>query len=68
MGNMISNAGSINKMIDDKIQLGNKAYYINSRLPPGIRLLSHMAKMKIYKSLIRPVIAYRGETWTLARK
>lgn len=47
MGNMINNAGSINKMIHDGIQLRNKAYYVNSRLL-GIRLISHMAKMKIY--------------------
>ena len=32
LGNMIDNEGSINTTIHDRIQIGNRTYYANSRL------------------------------------
>ena len=54
-------------MIHDRMQIGNRAYYINNRLLRR-KLISHKAEMKIYKKLIRPVVAYGGETWALEKK
>ena len=59
-----------NKMnieIAEKIAKGNKAYYANSKLIKS-KLLKKNTKMKIYKTMIRPVITYSSETWTLTAK
>ena len=62
MGNMTDNEGCTNTTYD-RTQTGNRAYNANSRL-----LRSKVnTKMKIYKTLISPVVAYGGETCTLAK-
>ena len=67
LGNTIDNEGHINTTIHDKIQIGNKAYYANSSLLRS-KLVSCNTKIKIDKSLIRPVITYGGKAWTLTKK
>jgi hypothetical protein len=59
-----NNQGSIsnadNKMdieIAEKIAEGNKAYYAKSKLIKS-KLLKKNAKMKIYKTVIGPVVTY----------
>ena len=59
-----------NKMnieIAEKIAKVNKAYYANSKLIKS-KLLKENTKMKIYKTLIRPVVTYSSEAWTLTAK
>jgi len=49
-----------NKMnieIAEKIAKGNKAYYTNSKIIKS-KLLKKNTKMKIYKTMIRPVVTY----------
>jgi hypothetical protein len=43
---------------------GNKAYYANSQLLRSA-LLSRSTKLKLYRTLIRPVVTCAPETWTL---
>jgi hypothetical protein len=50
-----------------KIPKGNKAYYANSKLIKS-KLLKKNTKTKIHKTIIRPVVTYSPETWTLAAK
>ena len=50
-----------------RIQLGDSPYYANSRLL-RTKLISHNAKIKIYKIFIWPVVAYKDEKWTLEEK
>jgi hypothetical protein len=45
----------------------NRAYFALIKLLKS-RLLSPKTKMQIYKMLIRPVLTYASETWTLTKK
>jgi hypothetical protein len=43
---------------------GNKAFYANMRMFQD-KLLSKRSKLKLYWSVIRPVVTYACETWVL---
>jgi hypothetical protein len=46
---------------------GNKAFYANKRMFQD-KLLSKRSKLKLYWSVIRPVVTYTCETWVLKEK
>ena len=50
--------------IAERIVKGNKAYCTNAKLIKS-KFLKRNTKMKIYKTIIRPVVMYSSETWTL---
>jgi uncharacterized Rmd1/YagE family protein len=60
LGNIIGNNN--NKCIKDRIMMGNKAnrQLINSSL------ISRSSKLQVYRTLVRPVVTYGSESWTLA--
>jgi len=45
----------------------DRAYYANAKLIKS-KFLKKNTKMKIYKMMIRPVVTYSSETWTLTAK
>jgi hypothetical protein len=53
--------------IQDRIQAGNKAYYANQMMLKN-RYINRGAKMRIYKTLIRPVVTYGCESWTVKKE
>ena len=55
---------SIEDEIKERIALGNKAFFANKRMFQS-KLISKMAKYKLYCSVIGPVVIYVCETWTL---
>jgi hypothetical protein len=57
----------LNIEIAERIVKSNKAYYANAKLINS-KFLKGNTKMKIYKTIIRPVITYSSETWTLTAK
>jgi len=44
--------------------MGNKAYYANRQLVNS-SLVSTSSKLEIYRTLVRPVVTYGSESWTL---
>ncbi|PSN40557.1 hypothetical protein C0J52_10400 [Blattella germanica] len=57
---MIDNELKMRVSVMDRIQAGNRAYYAN------LKLLKN--KLQIYLTLIRPVVTYGAETWTLTKE
>jgi hypothetical protein len=64
LGNIIGNTNNNNKCIKDRIVKGNKAYYANRQLVNS-SLISRSSKLQIYRTLVRPVVTYGSESWTL---
>jgi len=50
--------------IKERIAIGNKVYFANKKMFQS-RLISKRAKLKLEYSVIRPVVTYSCETWTL---
>ena len=63
LGNITSNTNN-NKCIKERIVMGNKAYYANRQLFNS-SLTSRNSKLQIYRTLVRPVVTYGSESWTL---
>jgi len=57
LGSILNADNKMNTEIAEKIANGNKAYYVNSKLIKS-KLLKKNTKMKIYKTMIRPVVTY----------
>jgi hypothetical protein len=63
-GNIIENKNRDDRCIKERIQAGNKAYYANLQMLKRKRI-SRRSKLQIYKTLVRPIVTYGAETWTL---
>jgi hypothetical protein len=63
LGNIIENNRN-DGCIKERIQTGNKAHYANLQMLKS-KIISRRSKLQIYKTLIRPVVTYGAETWTL---
>ena len=50
--------------IKERITLGNKAFFANKKIFQN-KLISKNAKLKLYFSVIKPVVTYACETWIL---
>ena len=55
---------SIEEEIQYRITLGNKAYYAKQFFFKS-RLISKKSKLKLYWSVIRPIVTYGCEEWVL---
>lgn len=66
LGVPINYKNNRNAEVKAKIQAGNRAYYANKHLLRD-RQITKRSKMKIYKSLIRPVITYAAEVLCMTR-
>ena len=67
LGTLISNDNSAQKEIQRRIVAGNRTYFAALSLFRN-RLLSRATKIRLYKTLIRPVVTYGAETWTMTKK
>jgi len=64
LGTTLTNQISIAEEIKSRLRLGNACYYSVQNLLSS-RLLSKNVKMKIYRTIILPVVLYGCETWSL---
>jgi hypothetical protein len=64
MGSTVNNSYNISNEIRYRIMLGNKCYFSLINLLKS-KNISRVAKCKMYKTVIRPVVTYRAETWAI---
>ena len=64
LGTTLTNKNSIQEEIKSRLKLGNACYYSVQNLFSS-SLLSKKLKVKIYRTIILPVVLYGCETWSL---
>ena len=62
LGSLLTNESSIQEEIKCRLKAGNLCYYPVQTLLSS-KLLSKNLKIKIYKTIILPVVLYGCETW-----
>jgi len=67
LGTLISNDTSVDKGIQRRILAGNRTYFVAISLF-RILLLTRATKILLYKTLIRPVVSYVAEAWTMTKR
>jgi hypothetical protein len=67
LGSILNADNKMNSEIPERIVKGNKAYQAKRKIIKW-KFLKRNTKMKIYKTIIRPVVTYSSETWTLTAK
>jgi hypothetical protein len=63
----MNQTNSISSEIQARILSGNRRYYAYGKLMKS-RALSRSSKLKLYRSLKRPVVIYGCEAWTLTNR
>ena len=64
LGTALTNQNSIQKEIKSRLNLGNACYHSVQNLLSS-SLLSKNLNIKIYRTIILPVVLYGCETWSL---
>ena len=64
LGTTLTNKNSIQEEIKSRLKIGNACYYSVKNLLSS-SLLSKKLKIKIYRTIILPVVLYGCETWSL---
>ena len=64
MGTTLTNQNSIPEEIKSRLRSGNSCYHSVQNLLSS-RFLSKNLKIKIYRTIILPVVLYGCETWSL---
>ena len=64
VGSIINDTNSIEEGVKEKIALSIKAYYVNLKFFKS-RLVTEISKLKLYTTVIRPILTYASETWVL---
>jgi len=64
LGRTLTNQNSIAEEIKSRLRLGNACYHSVQNLLPS-KLLSKNLKIKIYRTIILPIVLYGCKTWSL---
>ena len=67
LGNVINEEGRSSECVKNKIQqTGNRIYAANHHMLKS-KVIKRSVEMQIYKTLLRPVVTYGSQTWTLTK-
>jgi hypothetical protein len=64
---MVNTNNTIEDERKERISAGNKAYFAHKMLFMSMTL-SKKSKLKLYNSVIRPILSYASETWVLEKQ
>jgi hypothetical protein len=64
LGSFVNHNNTIEEEIKERIVAGNNASYVNRKMFQS-KVLSRKSKLKLYRTLIRPILRYASETWVL---
>jgi hypothetical protein len=64
LGSIINDSNSIEEEIKERIALDIKTYYANQKFFKS-RLVTKHSKLKLNRSVIRPIVTNASETWVL---
>jgi len=64
LGAIVNGNNTLEEEIRERIAKGNKAFYANQSLVRS-NLVSRKSKLKLYWSVIRPIVVYGCETWVI---
>jgi uncharacterized Fe-S radical SAM superfamily protein PflX len=64
VGSIVNDSNSNEEEIKERISLGTKAYHANQKFFNS-RLVTKYSKLKLYRTVIRPIVTYASETWVL---
>jgi hypothetical protein len=62
LGSVLTESNSIIAEINERIKKGNATYYKNRKSLTS-KLLTRNIKLRLYLTLIRPIVTYGAETW-----
>jgi hypothetical protein len=65
LGTVLNSENLIKEEINNCIMSGNRAYFARVKLLNST-ILSRHSKVKLYRTLIRPIVTYGSETWTMS--
>jgi len=64
LGSTVNTGNSIEEEIKERIVAGNRAHHVHKKLFTS-KLISRNIKLRLYNTLIRPIVTYASETWVL---
>ena len=64
LGSTVNTDNTIEEEIKEKTDVGNKAFFPKEKIFQS-KFISKNAKLKLYFSVIRPLVTYACETWIL---
>jgi hypothetical protein len=67
LGSILNADNKMNTEVAKRTAKGNKAYCANVKIIKSKCLMKN-TKMRLYETMIRPVVTYSSETWTLTAK
>lgn len=65
LGVLVDRSGRRREEIESRIKAGNRAFYANKKLLVS-KQITKSTKIKIYRTLIRPVVTYAAETLSIS--
>jgi hypothetical protein len=67
LGSLVTADNNISAEIQARLMARNRCYYALQNVLKS-KTLSQKAKLNVYMTIIRPVVTYGSETWTLTKK